>query len=155
MNKQELLQRNVVPDGQAAWLTYTQYLELKRLFEAAPLPSDKTTYLEGLYLELYRFLTEVAGLVLPPEESSIHFNAFALLRRGYQVESITQAEYDALRRLMADLEEPAVDDLELYEIGGHRALYNYLTRVMGLPVQKGRGPAWHRANILIKTHEEK
>jgi hypothetical protein len=43
MNKAEILQLNVIPEGQAAWLNYDQYLELKRLFEAVPLPAAEET----------------------------------------------------------------------------------------------------------------
>ena len=82
MNKADILQLIVIPDGQEAWLSYDHYLELKRLFEAAPLPSTEETIDNRLYIDLYRFLTEVAGLDLPFNEAAIHFNAFALIRRG-------------------------------------------------------------------------
>jgi len=42
MNKDEILRLNVIPEGQAAWLSYDQYQALKRLFEGVKLPaSDK------------------------------------------------------------------------------------------------------------------
>jgi hypothetical protein len=69
------------------------------------------------------------------------------------VETITPQEYDDLIRLLDGLLEPAGDDMDLYETGGHRALYEYLTRQMGLSVPAGRGPAWHRAQNLVKKHE--
>ena len=75
------------------------------------------------------------------ETASIHFNAFTLLRRGYKVEEIAEMEYKALTRLMAGLEQPDKNDLDLYETGGHRDLYTYLTRIIGLFVQPRRGPA--------------
>jgi hypothetical protein len=153
MNKQELLQKNVLPEGKEAWLSYDNYLKLKHLFETVPLPSVANTLAEGQYLDLHHFLTDVAGLELPLDEVSIHFNAFNLLRRGYKIESISQEEYEQLLRLMVNLEEPDIDDLELYETGGHRVLYNYLTMQMGLSVQKGRGPTWYRAKALIKAYE--
>ena len=144
---------NALPEGQAPWLSYDHYLTLKALFEAAPLPSDEEPIPENSYLDLHRFLTQVAGLPLPLDEKAIHFNAFALIRRGYNVEAITEKEYEQLCRLMRELEEPDPDDLDLYESGGHRALYDYLTKAMGLSVQPGRGPAWHRAKALIEQYE--
>ncbi|MCB0211613.1 MAG: hypothetical protein KDJ52_19910 [Anaerolineae bacterium] len=153
MNKAEILQLNVIPEGKAAWLSYEQYLELKRLFGAVPLPSAEETTDNFDYMALHRFLTEVAGLELALDEAAVHFNAFALIRRGYQVEAITLEEYEQLRRLTDGLEQPDSDDFDLYDTGGHRALYDYLTRRMGLPVQVGRGPAWYRAKALIDKYE--
>ncbi len=75
------------------------------------------------------------------------------MHKNLVVEEITAQEYDKLVQLMDGLEHPHADDLELYEFGGHRDLYDYLTKGMGLSVQKGRGPAWHRANALINKHE--
>jgi hypothetical protein len=95
----------------------------------------------------------VAGLELPLNEAAIHFNAFALIRRGYRIEAITPEEYKHLLRLMDGLEQPGVDDTDLYDTGRHWELYTYLTKQMGLSVQKGRGPAWHRAAALINKHE--
>jgi hypothetical protein len=153
MNKADILQLNAIPDGQEAWLSYDHYLELKRLFEAVPLPSTGQTTADRPYIDLHRFLTEVAGLKLPFNEAAIHFNAFALIRRGYRVETITAEEYKQLCRLMEALEQPSMDDLDLYDTGGHRELYNYLTKAMGLSVQRGRGPAWHRAKALMEKYE--
>jgi hypothetical protein len=153
MNKAELLQLNVIPEGQAAWLSYDQFLKLKRLFEALTLPTNKESTADLRYIDLYHFLTNVAGLNLPCREAAIHFNAFALIRRGYRVETITATEYMQLARLMENLEQPTVDDLDLYDAGGHRDLYTYLTQGLGLPVQPGRGPAWHRAKALLEKYE--
>ena len=153
MNKRDILQHNVVPEGKKPWLSYDKYLELKRLFEAVPLPSQEDTTGDGRYLSLHRFLKEVAGLEVSKNEAAIHFNAFALIRRGYQVEDITLEEYERLLKLMDGLEKPHLDDMELYDTGGHRDLYTYLTKSMGLSVQPGRGPAWHRAEALIEKYE--
>lgn len=153
MNKEELLQLNVLPEGKAAWLSYDQYLTLKRLFEAVAPPAEREMVTDQGYLELHRFLIQVAGLTLPLTEAAIHFNAFALIRRGYKVETITSEEYDHLCRLMSGLAEPSPDDMDLYEAGGHRALYDYLTKGVGLAVQPGRGPVWHRAKALIEQYE--
>jgi len=70
-----------------------------------------------------------------------------------KVESITDQEYHHLIQLMEGLNRPTQDDFDLYETGGHRELYDYLTKTMGLSVQKGRGPAWHRAQALIEKYE--
>ncbi len=113
MNKQAVLQLNVILDGgKEAWLTYEQYLRLKQLFEALPLPDTTETTNEPRYRQLHQFLSTVAHLDLPLNEVAIHFNTFALIRRGYKVESITPAEYERLRNLMAGLEEPALDDTD-------------------------------------------
>ncbi len=153
MNKAEVLQLNVLPEGKEPWLSYDNYQELRRLFETMPLPSNESAAAGSQYIYLYRFLTKVAGLELPINEAAIHFNAFALIRRGYNVEEITQEECEHLLRLMDGLEQPEAGDTDLYDTGGHRELYNYLTKGMGLSVQKGRGPAWHRANALIKKYK--
>lgn len=153
MNKAEILQLNVIPDGKLAWLSYDHHLELKRLFESVALPgSNEAITANPAYLALYNFLTETAGLELPKSEAAIHFNAFALIRRGYEVEPITAEEYSHLVRLMEGLEQPAIDDIDLHDTGGHRDLYTFLTRGMGLSVQPGRGPAWHRAKTLIDKY---
>lgn len=151
MNKQELLKLNVVPEGKEPWLDYEAYLKLGQLFEAINPPDQN--FIDSNYATLYHFLVTVAGLELPLETASIHFNAFTLLRRGYKVEEITEREYKDLVRLMADLEQPDKNDMALYETGGHRDLYTYLTRMMGLFVQPGRGPAWYRAQALIESYE--
>ena len=153
MNKSQVLNLNVIPEGKTPWLSYDHYLELKRLFEMAPPPSSEENTQERSYLALYRFLTDVAELTLPLNEAAIHFNAFALIRRGYQVEPITLDEYHRLRTLMNGLEEPEIDDLDLYDSGGHRALYTYLTIGLGLSVEPGRGPVWHRAVALVQNFE--
>lgn len=149
-NKQDFLELNVVPEGQAAWLSYEDYRALERLFEAVDVPDPGK--LDLTYLALYDFLVRVAGLTLPRDKAAIHFNAFTLLRRGYKIEEITEREYRELLRLIDGLEQPHKTDLELHDTGRHRDLYNYLTKTMGLPVQAGRGPAWYRAQALIEKH---
>ena len=150
MNNQELLKLNVVPEGKEPWLDYEAYLKLGQLFDTVNPPDQ--TLIDHNYAALYHFLVTVAGLELPVETASIHFNAFTLLRRGYKVEEITETEYKALTRLMTGLEQPDKNDMDLYETGGHRDLYTYLTRMMGLFVQPGRGPAWYRAQALIERY---
>lgn len=153
MNKHDVLKLNSVPEGKEPWLSYDDYHRLKRLFEAVPLSTGENDVTDDRYLALHHFLTQIAGLTLPLNEAAIHSNAFTLIRRGYKVEDIIPAEYARLRDLMDGLPEPDPDDEDLYETGGHRMLYDYLTQGMGLPVQRGRGPAWHRANALIKRYE--
>ncbi len=158
MNKEEILQLNVLPEGQAAWLNYDQYVTLKQLFETIPVPAvneleAESQQINDSYLSLHHFLTKQTNLVVPISQSAIHFNAFALLRRGYQIEAITPNEYRDLKQLMQGLEQPDIDDMDLYETGGHRTLYDYLTQQMGLSVQAGRGPAWHRARTLLDHYD--
>jgi hypothetical protein len=152
MNKQAILELNAVPEGKAAWLNYENYLQLEQLFEAVEAPGQGS--LDPKYAALYDFLVKVAGLTLrlPRSQAAIHFNAFTLLRRGYAVEEITETEYKDLVRLMSGLEQPVKTDMDLYDFGGHRDLYNYLTKQMGLFVPPGRGPAWYRAQALIEKY---
>ena len=131
-----------IPEGKPAWLNYDQYQRLKILFEATS-PTD--------FAKLYHFLRKVAKVDLPADYEIIHFNAFVLLRRGYQVEEITPQEYADLVAILAETSPADPDDLALYEAGQHRALYNYLTKKMGLSVIAGRGPVWERAKALIQA----
>ena len=81
-NKQDFLELNAVPEGKEAWLSYEDYLELERLFEAGDVPGPGEP--DDTYLALYDFLIRRAGLTLPKDKAAIHFNAFTLLRRGYK-----------------------------------------------------------------------
>jgi hypothetical protein len=149
MNKQDFLKLNVVPEGKEPWLSYENYLKLGQLFEAVDSPDRG---IDDDYLALHHFLVAVAALEVPQDAASIHFNAFTLLRRGYKVEEITPQEYADLVRLMDGLEQPDRNNMDLYDMGGHRDLYNYLTKTMGLPVLAGRGPVWYRAQTLIEKY---
>jgi len=153
MNKETVVQLNVIPEGKEAWLSYDQYQELKRGFEAVELPSTETGIQDKAYFKLYDFLTEVAQLSVPKNELALHFNAFVLIRRGYVIEEITPEEYEQLSKLMIDVDPADIEDMALYDFGGHRELYNFLTRKMGLSVRPGRGPVWHRAKDLLNHYE--
>ncbi len=153
MTKQELLQLNVVPEGKEAWLSYDQYMELKRLFDALPPPSLHSLNADAAYARLHHFLADVAQLQIPYDKTAIHFNAFVLIRRGYKVEQITKTEYESLQRLMDGIEQPDTNDMVLHEVGSHRAVYDYLRKGIGLSVQAGRGPVWHRAKRLVEVYE--
>jgi hypothetical protein len=122
MNKLDFLQHNVLPEGKEPWLSYVDYQKLKSLFEAVPLPASEGTSVGSQYVYLHRFLTEVGSLEIPQNEAFIHCNAFALIRREYKVETITQQEYEHLRRLIDGLEESTEDNIDLYETGAHRGL---------------------------------
>ena len=153
MNKDTILHLNVLPEGKEAWLSYDQYQELKQVFEAVELPSDEGDIQSEAYLKLYDFLTNVAHLSVPMKEEAIHFNAFALIRRGYKIEEITDEEYEQLLELMATADQANIDDMSLYDFGRHRDLYNFLTHKMGLSVRAGRGPVWHRAKDLLNHYQ--
>lgn len=112
-------------------------------------------YSEAALIQLHQFLHEVAGLKIQAQTPAVHYNAFVLLRRGYKVEEITENEYLALARLMVGIEQPDIQDDVLHETGSHRAVYKYLTRKLGLDVEKGRGPAWHRAKRLMEAYKAK
>ncbi len=100
MSKQTLMQLNVVPEGKLPWLDYGNYLRLQRLFDALPLPDEEAAENSFLYPELYWFLTDIAGLTLPFDEATIHYNAFVLLRRGYKPErSITAMDTQKAKRI--------------------------------------------------------
>ncbi len=154
MNREDILKLNVIPDGKEAWLSHDHYQELKTLFEMVNTPSNDKNIVDSQYFQLHHFLTSIAKLHVPLNEFAIHFNAFALIRRGYQIEDITTEEYDQLLDLMDGIEQAHIDDMALYEFGGHRDLYNFLTKRMGLSVQKGRGPVWHRAKSLIDKYRK-
>lgn len=155
MNRQELLQLNAIPEGKPAWLSYDRYNELRRLFDALPLPSDQSAETEVTYARMHHFLNDVAQVTVPFDKATIHFNAFVLIRRGYNVEEISRQEYESLKRLMDGIEQPDEDDVTLHESGSHRALYEFLRHEMGLSVRAGRGPAWHRADHLMKAYEQR
>lgn len=155
MNREEILKLNVIPDGKDAWLSYDRYQELKSLFEAVNPPASDKDIVDSQYTQLHHFLANIAKLHVPLNEFAIHFNAFALIRRGYQIEEITAEEYHQLLYLMDGLEQAHSYDMALYKFGGHRDLYDFLTKRMGLSVQKGRGPVWHRAKALIDKYTER
>lgn len=152
MNTDTLMQLNIVPEGKEAWLTYPQYQELKQLFEHV---SPFLPEMDADAFRLHHFLTQTAGLDVPMNVEVLHFNAFVLLRRGYKVEEITPQELKNLLRLIEGLEQPSLDDMDLFDVGGHRALYNYLTSEMGLSVEAGRGPVWYRAKRLIEGYKSR
>lgn len=153
MNKETILQLNVIPEGQQAWLTYDQYQQLKTIFESLPLPVDETGISHNRYFTLSDLLTNIAQLSVPMNEAALHLNAFTLIRRGYAIEEITAAEYAQLVDLMAHTDQADIDDMALYETGPHRDLYTFLTRKLGLSVKPGRGPVWHRAKALLDHHQ--
>ena len=146
---------NRVPNGIAAWLTYDEYQVLRTLYAALENPHTETGPLSTNYVAMHSFLSYVAKLDVPETVPAIHFNAFAMLRRGYKQEELTEGEYGKLRRLLSEAERPDIDDMELHEEGTHRAIYNYLIRGLALSVARGRGPAWHRANKLVTAHEQR
>jgi len=144
---------NRVKDG-PAWLSYTHYRKLVASFEAVSVPDDEPMTPE--YLALHEFLVDVAKLTdLPSTKRHTHFNAWALMRRGYKPEELTETEYKGLKALFEIAQPADEDDLELHEEGTHRAIYAYLTKAIGLDVVAGRGPVWHRARKLIEAYEGK
>ncbi len=140
-----VMSMNVVPDGIPAWLSYTEHRQLKTLILA--LDDGGPSAIAALW----GFLVNVSKLKLPANASDevVRFNAYTLMRRGYIVESLTEAEYLALKVLYLQAEPTDVDDMDLHETGTHRALYNMLTRTFGFEVEAGRGPVWRRAQKLL------
>ncbi len=59
MNKEEVLQLNVIPDGKEPWLSYDNYLELKKIFESVNVPSSNKDIVDSEYVQLDRFLRRV------------------------------------------------------------------------------------------------
>jgi hypothetical protein len=152
--KNDLLKWNRVPEGKPAWLTYSQYRELRHLFEATSAHSEDELHAGSALAKLQDFLLNVAKLNVPDDDQAIHFNAFVILRRGYRAEEITEQEYRGLAQLMEQAEQPDAHDMELHEIGTHRALYDYISQQLGLFVEPGRGPVWHRAKRLMEAYEK-
>ena len=144
-----------MPKGAPAWLTYDQYQILKSLYATLENPLTETGPLSLNYVSTHHFLSSVAKLDVPETTASIHFNAFALLRRGYKQEELTEAEYCKLHSLMERAEKPDIDDMDLHAEGTHRAIYNYLVRDLSLSVAKGRGPVWHRVKLLMVAHKKR
>lgn len=154
MDKETLLKLNRVPDGKPPWLNYKAFRKLQRLFDKLPPPEESGVLEDADYLRMYDFLEEVAGIKLPELQEAVHLNAFVLIRRGYQVEEITEAEYKRLIGLLEGTEEAYPDDMELHDFGNHRALFTYLSEELGVFVEPGRGPVWHRARQLVERYEK-
>ena len=155
MDKEALLALNRIPEGKPPWLNYKAFRKLQQLFERLDPPDEEMDELgEEDYYRLHAFLVEVAGLSIPETQVAVHVNAFVLIRRGYQVEEITETEYARLLTLLEGTEKADLDDMDLHDSGNHRALYQYLTEGLGVFVEPGRGPVWHRAMQLVKHHEQ-
>ena len=153
MTSKDALQKlNCIPEGMPAWLDYKAYRRLKALFEALDPPADSAGLNTEAYLRLHDFLLDAAGIKVPAAQDAVHYNAFVLLRRGYRNEELTENEFLALSTLMNGTEPADPDDMELYDFGNHRQLYEYLTKGLGVFVEAGRGPVWHRAQKLIEHH---
>lgn len=86
MNKRDLLRLNTVPEGKAAWLSREQHDELRRLFDALPLPETQTAEAAMAYARMHSFLNHIAQVSVLDDQAAIHFNAFVLIRRGFKVE---------------------------------------------------------------------
>lgn len=153
MDKEALLKLNRIPDGKPPWLSYKAFRQLLQLFDKLPPPKETKGLEDENYLRLYDFISDVAGINLPESQDAVHVNAFFLIRRGYRVEEITEMEYVRLSELLKGTEEAYLDDMELHDLGNHRALYTYLSEGLGLFVEPGRGPVWHRARKLAKHYE--
>ena len=53
MNKEEVLQLNVTPDGKEAWLSYDQYQELQDMFDQVEIPLGDSSQLDSQYSLLF------------------------------------------------------------------------------------------------------
>ncbi len=139
---------NHVPEGRHAWLSYTDYRKLRTLADAAVGGDD------AALAPLQAFLERTAGLSLPSDidGEALRRAAFTLVRRGYRVESIDPGEYGWLLVLFEVAQRADSDDMELAETGAHRAIYTFLMQRLGLDVEAGRGPVWHRAAKLLEVY---
>jgi hypothetical protein len=153
LTKEEILKLNRVPEGRPAWLSYADYRRLQQLLESLKPPSPGHALHHPDYVRLYDFLNADAGLDLPETEDAVHLNAFLLLRRGYHVESIMTSEYQQLVGLLEYAAPADLDDMTLHDFGSHRDLFTYLRTNLGLFVEVGRGPVWHRARKLCDAYE--
>lgn len=149
MDKEALLKLNRVPDGKPPWLDYKAFRRLQQLFERLTSPAEMGGLGSEDYYRMHDFLIDVAGIAIPEMQEAVHLNAFILIRRGYRVEEITEAEHERLLQLLEGTEIAALDDVELYDFGNHRSLYTYLSEGLGIYVEPGRGPVWHRAQQLV------
>ena len=139
---------NNVPEGRQAWLSYVDYRKLRTLADAAIGGDD------SVLAPLQAFLERTAGLALPVniDGEALRRAAFTLVRRGYLVESIDPGEYGWLLVLFEVAQKADSDDMDLAETGAHRALHSFLTQRLGLDVEAGRGPVWHRAAKLLDAY---
>ena len=144
----KVLEMNVVPDGVEAWLSYSEYRQLQKRLGA--ISGDDP----GAYAALAHFLIETGKLPLDMAASDemIRINAYTLLKRGYKIEPLGRADYATLKELFLKAEPADVQDMDLHETGSHRALFEMLTRKLGLDVEAGRGPVWHRSKRLLNHH---
>ena len=144
----KVLELNVVPEGTEAWLSYAAYRQLQKRLH------DLSGEDQGAYAALAHFLIEMGKLPLEMSASdeTIRFNAYTLLKRGYKIEPLNRQDYTELKALFLQAEPADVEDMDLHETGSHRSLYEMLTRKLGLDVEAGRGPVWHRAKRLLNHH---
>jgi len=124
-------------------------------FEAYRRLSDLIGFLSNenpfTFGRLFEFITGAGGRALDDnvDNDTIRVAAYDLMARGYQVETLMRDEYEGLRDLYLVAEPASADDMELHDEGTHRAMYNFITRTLGLSVPAGRGPVYRRANKLL------
>ena len=63
------------------------------------------------------------------------------------------SEYKMLSAIFDECDYAHPDDMQLFESGNHRHMYNYLCSV-GVYVTPGRGPVYHAAAELLKENRE-
>lgn len=140
-----LKERNLIPEGKAAWIPYQRHVELSILFENNIEYESVITTARIQEIIAVSVGINTTGLSIAETMQ----NAWTLIRRGYLPENLSLNELDGLAQIFAEAEEADIEDMELHEEGSHRALYNYITKTLGLYVEAGRGPVWHRAKRLI------
>lgn len=131
-----------VPDGRAAWVHYLEYQAIGRAFDEL---TDSTV------ADAVALVQRVAGVELPSDFATVHFNLWALLRRGYWTPDMTSAQCERLRQIL-ELTNPTDedDDTPLAAEGSHRALYVFLVRELGERIPETRGAVYAVASAYLR-----
>jgi len=132
-------------------IPYHRYREIAALFDQMKPPD--AAMMDVTYSRARDMVKASIGGDIPDDVRVIHQRVETLLQHGYAVEEVTPGEYAQLKALFDACVEADIDDTELHPEGSHRALYTYLTRGIGLFVEAARGATWHRAKVLIETHQ--
>lgn len=131
-----------VPDGRPAWVHYLDYQAIGQAFD--DLTPDTVP-------DAVALVRRAAGIELPHDFDAVHFNLWALLRRGYWTPELTNAQQETLARLFA-LTNPTDedDDTPLAPEGSHRALHTFLTRELGERIPQTRGATYAVASAYLR-----
>jgi hypothetical protein len=134
-----------VPDGRPAWVHYLDYQAIGQAFDG--LTPDTVP-------DAVALVRRAADLELPPDFDTVHFNLWALLRRGYWTPDLTDTQRDTLARLFALTNATDEDDdTPLAPEGSHRALHTFLTHELGERIPQTRGATYAVASAYLRKRK--